>query len=433
MKNLLVVTLTLLMLGGTVLAQETDLPDPGMTPDSPFYFFKRISEGIGTFFTFGDLAKAERYTELATRRLAEAKALADKGKEEIIERTLARYQEQLEMAFSRTEQARNKGEKTEDVSETVAQATKKHLDVLEGVLEKVPEQAKEAIVRAREASFTGQIRALEALRGENPEKAANLNMESLQNRLEKVKEEARKGKEEGIERITNDVVALQDLLEKTGKQSPELLGKRVSEDLIEQIEDLDEIEDITEDELSRVAERIGSIKAVSMEKQKEILKSLSAVNPEKAMEVNLEMIQSRIRRAEKKAEEGEEEMVRATEEIKNRNRFGEEILQLAQELGKDTAILEELLEKTTSIHLEILNEVLEKSPEQAKEAIREAIESSERGRQKTLEALERKRAEEPLPEDIENMIEERAEEVPEETKGVMPEDNAPDAPGNSKF
>ena len=43
-----------------VLAQDTELPLPGLTPDSPFYFLERISEGIGTFFTFGDLKKAER-------------------------------------------------------------------------------------------------------------------------------------------------------------------------------------------------------------------------------------------------------------------------------------------------------------------------------------------------------------------------------------
>jgi len=42
------------------LAQQTELPNPGLTPDSPFYLLEEIAEGIGTFFTFGDIEKAER-------------------------------------------------------------------------------------------------------------------------------------------------------------------------------------------------------------------------------------------------------------------------------------------------------------------------------------------------------------------------------------
>jgi hypothetical protein len=59
------------------------LPSAGLTPASPFYFLERFSEGIGTFFTFGDVNKAERYAKLAAERVAEAKAVVDKGKPSI--------------------------------------------------------------------------------------------------------------------------------------------------------------------------------------------------------------------------------------------------------------------------------------------------------------------------------------------------------------
>jgi len=70
--SLIIASLVLVGLGGGALAQEAELPDPGITPDSPFYFLEIISEGIGTFFTFGDLKKAERYATLAAERVAEA-------------------------------------------------------------------------------------------------------------------------------------------------------------------------------------------------------------------------------------------------------------------------------------------------------------------------------------------------------------------------
>ena len=53
--SLLIALVFLFSLGIGVLAQETELPDPGLTPDSPFYFLETIAEGIGTLFTFGDL------------------------------------------------------------------------------------------------------------------------------------------------------------------------------------------------------------------------------------------------------------------------------------------------------------------------------------------------------------------------------------------
>ena len=67
---ILITLVFLFSLGTGILAQETELPDPGLTPDSPFYFLETIAEDIVTFFTFGDLKKAERYAALAAERLS---------------------------------------------------------------------------------------------------------------------------------------------------------------------------------------------------------------------------------------------------------------------------------------------------------------------------------------------------------------------------
>jgi len=151
-------------------AQETDLPDPGWTPDSPFYFLERAAEAVGTFFTFGDVKKAERYANLAAERLAEAKAVAEKPFEKaqekqakLVEKTLERYEKQLEKAITKTEEAKNKGKETITVANIISEATQKHTAVLEEVLEKVPEQAKSAIEHAITVSNEGSERVQEAV------------------------------------------------------------------------------------------------------------------------------------------------------------------------------------------------------------------------------------------------------------------------------
>jgi len=280
----------LFFFGIGILAQDSELPDPGLAPDSPFYFLERILEGIGTFFTFGDLKKAERYAALAAERVAEAQAVVEKGKPEAAQIALKRYEDQLNRALARAERARIKGESIEEVTETVAEATGKHLIVLEGVLEKVPEQAKPAIEKAKEVSMTGQKNALRALAKENPERAT---------------------------------------------------------------------------------------------------------------EINLKAAEARLNRAKAKAEEGEtEDAEEAITEFENQHKFGEEISQIAQGLGKDITTVEQLVGRATSIHLEILAKIYEKVPEQARPAIEDAMKVSLKGHEKAVEVLKEQDALGDIPEEV---------------------------------
>lgn len=168
--SLLIISMLLFSFGTGVLAEEAELPDPGLTPDSPFYIFEIISEEIVTFFTIGDLKKSERYARLAAERLAETQALVEKGKPELAERTLERYEMQLNNSIARAEKVIAKNEDTEKVMEVVAKvgnATSKHLEVLAEVYEKVPEEAKPAIENAIKASVKGHEKAVEALKAKN--------------------------------------------------------------------------------------------------------------------------------------------------------------------------------------------------------------------------------------------------------------------------
>ncbi len=156
------------------------MPSPGLLPDSPFYFLETIAEAIGTFFTFGDLKKAERYAALAAERLAETQAVVEKGKPEFAEKTLARYENQLNNSIARAERAQVKGQNTEKVMEVIArvgQATSKHLEVLAEVYNKVPDQTKPVNENAMKASIKGHEKAVEVLKakdalGEVPEEVS---------------------------------------------------------------------------------------------------------------------------------------------------------------------------------------------------------------------------------------------------------------------
>ena len=189
-KSLLLSLVFLLSLGAGVSAQETTLPEAGLpavasaeaglTSDSLFYFLETITEGIGTFFTFGDIKKAERYANLATERLAEAKALVEKEKPELAEKTLARYEKQLNNSIAHAEKTQTKNESNEkaiEVMTRVRMTTAAHLEILAEIHEKVPEQAKPAIEKAMGASVKGHEKAVSMLKeknalGEAPERVS---------------------------------------------------------------------------------------------------------------------------------------------------------------------------------------------------------------------------------------------------------------------
>lgn len=412
--SLIIALLFLGVLVGPVLAQVAELPDPGLTPDSPFYFLERISEGIGTFFTFGNLKKAERYTTLAAERIAEAKAVVEKGKPEAAKIALKRYNDQLEKALNEAEKAKAKGENIEKVTETLARATSKHLTVLERVLEKVPEVAKGAITRALEKSKDGHIKALKALAGENPTKAVKINIDSAQGRLEKAKKEAAKKSKEKVKDALEDYENFQTVLERI-RGKGKTLAVLVSEERIKDIKDLDEIEDGAEDISTETKGQVKKVKDWTIDKQNSSLRDVADEDPERATEINLEAAEARLNRARLKAEEDDvEEAEDAVKEFENQYKFGEEISEIAKGLGKDTTTIEQLVGKATSIHLEILADVYKKVPEKAKEAIENAMSVSVKGHEKAVKILKEKNALGEIPEEPP-----MPEKVPKEIQGKI--------------
>ena len=168
----------------SVLAQTSDLPDAGLAPDSPLYFLKNWKESIQTFFTFGAENKAKQYLHLAEVRLAEYQKMVEKGKTEIAQKTLEKYEKQLNHALEKLNQAKQQGRDVGQVLEKVSEATQKHQEILLKVYEEVSEQAKKGIENALQKSLQGYEKAIESVGKEKKETLEN----QLQQQKQKIKE-----------------------------------------------------------------------------------------------------------------------------------------------------------------------------------------------------------------------------------------------------
>ena len=386
----IVLILTILLSSIQVaVAEKPELPDHGTTPDSWMYGFKRFREGVDMFFTFDDLAKGEKHVNYAGLRLSEAKAMAERGKPEFVDSLVKEYGENINASNEIAKKAQQIGKNVTKVTELVGLATSVHLDVLDEVYEKAPEQAKEAILKAKDASMNGQKNALRVLSEDNPKKAANINLDTVKSRLSKAKEMAERGKSKGVEQALEEYEEMTELSKELAEKDADI-AEDVAADFNEQLVDLDEIEDKAPEDIK---EKVKEKKSSSLEKQRDTLRSLAKNKPEKAAEIYSKAAEARLNRAKAKAEENEiEEVEDEIEEFEKLADFGNEISQIAQGLGKDTTTVDQLVANATSHHLDVLAEVYAKVPKEAKPAIEKAMNKSVRGREKAVEALKEKDA-----------------------------------------
>ncbi|MFW6143605.1 MAG: DUF5667 domain-containing protein [Patescibacteria group bacterium] len=221
----------------TTTTQESEeiyqLLQPGVEPDSPFYFLKRLGEKINMAFTFNAEAKARKSVKYAEKRLAEAKAMADKGKPALAEKVMNDYGEMMSYAANNLAQAAQEGKDIEDsLTNLVEKSTGIHQQVLTDVYEKVPEEAKEGIEKAMEKSSQGQTEAFEALTGEKQEEI-----------LEKVKQNQRETDQAKPEVIDREEQEKNDLDKQQSPRQRSLPERQpTGEEIPSQPADIDETE-----------------------------------------------------------------------------------------------------------------------------------------------------------------------------------------------
>lgn len=183
---LLVCILTLTFcLTGTVYAQEDEgLPEPGITPDSPFYFADRWMEQLVLRFTFREEAKAQKALQYAEEKLAEVDAMLSRNEVRATIQATNEYGNYLAIATRATGQAGQKGTHT---AEMVAWATSKHLGILGDMADNVPQNAEEAMTQTRERARNCQETALRAMAQADPEGAIQINLRLMEQQLNRVR------------------------------------------------------------------------------------------------------------------------------------------------------------------------------------------------------------------------------------------------------
>jgi len=176
-KKVLAILASLLLVGlvftaTPVCAQEEEgvsigeVTDPGILPDSPFYFMKTWGRAVRSFFAFNNQERAELALRFASEDALAINALCEKGECELAEKNCERFQEQFQRAIRWMERAREKGEDVEGLVEKLKEHQLRQQQVLAGVLERVPEQAREGILNAMVNSSFGLQNAVGKIQGQ---------------------------------------------------------------------------------------------------------------------------------------------------------------------------------------------------------------------------------------------------------------------------
>ncbi|MFO7996837.1 MAG: DUF5667 domain-containing protein [Dehalococcoidia bacterium] len=171
--------------GGTAYASQASLPGDTL------YQVKLSTEQIRMMLPGGDVLKAERALTFAERRVNEMEALAENGRSQHLALAVEGYERAMTAVTNRLERASDEQLFTGNLTARVAEATARHLSVLDRVYDMMPnEEAKAAITRAREMSQTGRENALAALARNKPMEATQFNLAAMEGRLNRIRERA---------------------------------------------------------------------------------------------------------------------------------------------------------------------------------------------------------------------------------------------------
>ena len=191
--------------GATTTASEEplELPDPGITPTSPFYFLDRFGDWLKLNLTFNPVKRARVKAEILEERLSEMNKLSEEGNEEEVQGLEQEIEEGVNELHQKAEELDKEDKPLAPVLEKIEKLSLKRQRVLERILDKVPENAKPAIEKAIErgiefAKKRRQILMRQKAKGLIDEEKAK---EIIENRLEKIKDhlEAQKEKLDKID------------------------------------------------------------------------------------------------------------------------------------------------------------------------------------------------------------------------------------------
>lgn len=152
------ILVAILLTTGIALAQPADIPEPGLTPESPFYALEKASERLELAVAQAPIIGSEELeakvrANHAAETLAEAGAMAEKNNTEQVEILMKRYSENMNRSIASASSANQT-----DLKEKLANVTNNQNRALEALDDRVPEQAKIGIQRAMDNNRKNQER-----------------------------------------------------------------------------------------------------------------------------------------------------------------------------------------------------------------------------------------------------------------------------------
>ncbi|MFC1870960.1 DUF5667 domain-containing protein [Chloroflexota bacterium] len=166
--------------GGVAYAQEDEtLPDPGITPDSAFYFVDVWGEQLGLMFAFNVQDRAGKAMRYAEEKLAEMNAMLAQNKVEDATRATNQHHNRLMTALEAIEVA-DDGDAT---LETVALAAAKQIRYCNDSMAGAPVNAQGALTQARDTARTCEETALKCMAQGDPEEGAQLHLQLMERQL----------------------------------------------------------------------------------------------------------------------------------------------------------------------------------------------------------------------------------------------------------
>jgi hypothetical protein len=205
---------------GTAYASQASLPGDTLYP------IKLTTEQAGMMLVGDDVARAERALSFANKRVREMEVLAEKGRPQDLDLAVEEYGYALNRTLVEIEQAGGRGVVAEDITALVAEATARHLLVLDDVWDMVPDEAKTAIAHAKNMSETGREHALAALARNNTVRATEMNLAAMEGRLNRVR--ARVGDVQAVEIALQQFEAMFEFAEEISQIAHEV-GLNITE------------------------------------------------------------------------------------------------------------------------------------------------------------------------------------------------------------
>lgn len=158
MKKLIIFFLLMLLVSVfsmNIMAQEYQLPHPGMLPDHPLYKIKVLRDKIVLFLTRNPVKKAARHLHMADKEFFMALKLAEKDKIPLAQHTAFKAEHHMTLLVTEIKKAvyYSNREFPQDLAQRAHQAALRHQELLAGMMDRASEEDQKDFKTIKEFSI----------------------------------------------------------------------------------------------------------------------------------------------------------------------------------------------------------------------------------------------------------------------------------------